>query len=134
MTLSWQKYVSHLYFSKGSKLAVRQWQTNDADTDWRRTAILWFHIQGLISLLLWREVLNRDPLEPPAPSPGARWPLSEPLDWPTDWLTDWPTDIGYLCIYNFVIPKRSSVNLCNLLLVVNPRELSTYWHRWNIRF
>ena len=45
---------------------------------------------------------------------------------------DWPCLRGYLCIYDFTTPMRSSWYSCALVPFINPCELSSCLHNWNI--
>ena len=92
----------------------RETETKDTDTGWRRTGkltfktTLWAYIQGLMSLLLWREAFNQG--LPGAVCSHLRTLARYRLDCPSDRLTDWLTDCsicGYRCIYNFIMSTLS---------------------------
>ena len=107
----------------------RQWDEGRQIQIWRRTDILtfsWrtlgFHIQGLTSLLPWREVLNRGSLYL-STYVGDRWPLAGALQ--TSWLpdrvpeTDWPLLSGYLHIWFHNAHAFPVVNPCEPLPLIN---------------
>ena len=107
------------------------------DTNWRRSAILtlffiqvWFHIQGLIFLLLWQKVLNWG-------LPGTACTPRHSLTafWPTKSflldrrLTDWPWVPVYTWFHNayaFLPVVVPAVNSCDLL------PLLSCLHSWNL--
>ena len=43
-----------------------------------------------------------------------------------------PYDREYPSIYEFIMPTRSGYDLCDLLSIVNPRELSSCLQGWSI--
>ena len=138
------KNMSLNYFSKGLKLAGSVRQRLEDEGSRHRLAEYFYidpyllnHIDSIIKALhpcflderfstrVWRW-----PLSPvPGGTQGSFCPvlIVTPAGWL--WLCDWWSDVG---IYNIITPKRSGCGSFDLLLLVNPRELSSCLHSWNI--
>ena len=116
-------FLERVEIGRESEREREREREKETDTDWQRFVLLtfswptlWFHIQGLISLLPWRGVLDRVPPGShsfPAPFGHSLTALQTLLcstdrltDWP--WLTethrDWPSEDEYQCIYNLITP------------------------------
>ena len=94
---------------------------------------LWFHHQSVRSLLLWRNIFDRVKRVPVPLAPLRLAPYEADRDSP--WLTIWFPGIPvYMYIYSFyfITPYGSGCDLHDLLPLVNPRELFSYVHSWNI--
>ena len=134
VTHSIQKYITRFISRKGSKLvaSLKHWQGNEGRRhrlakDCYIDLFLNLSCNSIFRALCFCSHDERFSTE------FYWWPLglhpflaltSCSLNLLTAWLR--------LCIYNFITPKVLVVNPCDLLLAVNPRELSSCLHCWNI--